>query len=351
MKKRIGTALLTTTLMLAVPTAAFADSSSGSSGSEQSAPSVDQVLNSSDAQQEKAAQTAPEQLDAIKAKAAEKIAKRQKDLTQWSAKIATAPADCGQNAATLQRIATTQASLVALNTAIQSSTTKEAAKPLYQQIFTHQRVYLVVSPVVHIALACDQQWARAAKQTTQVAELQAKLAAPVPSTVAPSTVAPSTVAGTPVPSTVVANTAAAAALLAQVTPLIELGKATAGTASSSLVSLAPDLGVEATKSANAVKVATAREQIRQADANLDRAADLLKQTRQALNPVIKTEKKAEKKAEREADKAKRDAEREAEKAKRQAEKAKDKAEREAKKNEKKNDKNNRKNDRKDKQDD
>jgi hypothetical protein len=339
MKKRIGTALLTTTLMLAVPTAAFADSSSGSSGSEQSAPSVDQVLNSSDAQQEKAAQTAPEQLDAIKAKAAEKIAKRQKDLTQWSAKIATAPADCGQNAATLQRIATTQSSLVALNTAIQSSTTKEAAKPLYQQIFTHQRVYLVVSPVVHIALACDQQWARAAKQTTQVAELQAKLAAPVPSTVAPSTVAPSTVAGTPVPSTVVANTTAAAALLAQVTPLIELGKATAGTASSSLVSLAPDLGVEATKSANAVKVATAREQIRQADANLDRAADLLKQTRQALNPVIKSEakaeKKAEKKAEREADKAKRDAEREAEKEKRQAEKEKDKAEREAKKNERK----------------
>jgi hypothetical protein len=325
MKKSFGTALLTTAFLTLTPAAALADSSDGGN-SERSTPSVDQALNSSEAKQEKSNQSTPEQLAKIKAHAAERIAKRQRDLTTWSAKVATAPADCGQNGAALQRIASTQANLAALNTAIATATTREAATPLYQQIFTHQRVYAVVSPVVHIALACDQQWARAAKQSVQVAELQAKITAPTPSTVAP----PSTVAGSQTP-----NTAAAAALLAQVTPLIELGKATAATASASLVSLAPDQGNESTKSANAVKVATAREQIKQADANLDRAAELLKQTRQALAPVAKDAKKAEKQAAKAAAKQAEKVKRDADKAKREAERAKNKSERESKKNERK----------------
>jgi hypothetical protein len=342
MNKQLGTAILATAFLTLSPAAAFADSSSGSgSVSEQSSPSLEKILNSSDAQQEKATQVAPDQLDAIKAKAAERIAKRQRDLTSWSAKLATAPADCGQNGASLQRIATTQAALAALSTSIQTSTTKEAAKPLYLQIFTHQRVYLVGSPAVHIALACDQQAARAAKQLAEVAELQAKITAPVPSTVAPSTVAGATV------PTNAPNTAAAAALLAQVTPLIELGKATSAAASASLVSLTADQGNESVKSGNAVKVATAREQIRQADANLDRAGELLKQTRQALSPVVKSAKQEQKKTASDAAKAKRDADREAAKVKRDAEKAKDKAERENKKNDRKSKKDDKRDDKDD----
>jgi hypothetical protein len=341
MNKQLGTAILATAFLTLSPAAAFADSSSGSgSVSDQSSPSLEKILNSSDAQQEKATQVAPDQLDAIKAKAAERIAKRQRDLTSWSAKLATAPADCGQNGASLQRIATTQAALAALSTSIQTSTTKEAARPLYLQIFTHQRVYLVGSPAVHIALACDQQAARAAKQLAEVAELQAKITAPAP------TVAPSTVAGATVPTNA-PNTAAAAALLAQVTPLIELGKATSAAASASLVSLTADQGNESVKSANAVKVATAREQIRQADANLDRAGELLKQTRQALSPVVKSAKQEQKKTATDAAKAKRDADREAAKVKRDAEKAKDKAERESKKDDRKSKKDDKRDDKDD----
>jgi hypothetical protein len=308
--KTLRTALIPTlvaaTLVLS-PAAAFADSDSGSSStpsSERAAPAAEQAINSVEAQQEALAQVAPDQLPAIKARAAEKIAKRQSDLTQWSAKVATAPADCGQNAAVLARIAATQTSLLTLNNAIQASTTPEAAKPLYQQIFTHNRVYAVVSPVVHLTLACDNQWARAAKQTAAIADLQAKITA-------------ATATGV--------NTAAASALLAQVAPLVAAGKQSALLASTGVASLVPDQGNEATKATNTAAITAARGLIKQADAQLDGAASLLTQTRKALGLEVNTEKKETKKAEREAEKAKKEAEKAAEKAKRQADKAAKKA--------------------------
>ncbi len=307
MKTRIGTALgtiaapsLLTICLVLNPTAAFADDSGSAQPAEQSAPAVDRAINSAEAQQEKAVQVAPDQLPAIKVKAAEKIAKRQADLAAWAAKLNAAPADCGQNAAALARIAQTQASITALSASIAAATTPEAAKPLYQQIFTHNRVYAVVSPVVHLTLACDQQWARAAKQTTQIAELQAKIAA-------------ANAAGT--------DTSAASAFLAQVAPLIAAGKQSAAAASASVVGLVPDQGNETTKAANAAAIAVAREQIKGADTQLDSAANLLSQTRKALGGEVKSEKKeskeaerARKKAEKEAEKAKKQAEREAKKA-------------------------------------
>jgi hypothetical protein len=306
LKTFTATAALAAALVLS-PSAAFADSDGDKSNtggtSEQAAPAADKAIDSAEAKQEAIQQVAPDTLPALKAKAAERISKRLTDLGQWSAKLASAPADCGQNAAAVARIAATQASLTTLSTAIAGATTIEAAKPLYQQIFTHNRVYAVVSPVVHLALACDHQWARAAKQTAAVAELQTKLAA-------------ATAAG--------ANTTAASALLVQVAPAIAAGKQSAATASASIVGLAPDQGNEATKASNAAAIVAARAQIKQADAQLDAAATLLTQTRQSLGIEVKADKKADK----ESEKAKKKSEKETEKAAKQAEKAKKKSEKE-----------------------
>ncbi len=295
---KLTTFVLTASLLALTPAAAFADSdSSKSAKTEQATPGLEAALNSSDAQQEKKTQTAPDNLAAIKARAAEAIAKRQRDLGSWSAKVSSQTTDCGQNASSLSRIGLTQAGLTVLGTSIAAAATPEIAKPLYQQIFTHQRVYLVVSPVVHVSLACDKQWARGTKQTTSIAELTTKIAAAKAKGV---------------------NTAAAEALLAQVAPVIATGKATAAAASGSLTGLAPDQGNEATKTANAAAVEAAKAQIKLADASFDKAADLLKQTAKALGTQAKSE-KAEKKAEHEAEKAEKKAEHETEKAEKKAE--------------------------------
>jgi hypothetical protein len=300
--KKLTSLALTAGLLILTPTAALADDSKSGS-SEQSAPALDSMVNSADAQQEKKPQASPDNLAALKAKAAESIAKRQRDLASWSAKLTAAKTDCGQNAAALSRIGATQASLTTLGASIAASTTVEAAKPLYQQVFTHQRVYLVVSPVVHTALACDNQLARATRQTTNVAELNTKIAAAKAKGV---------------------NTAPAEAFLAQVTPQIEAGKATATAAAASLSGLVPDQGNEATKAANEAAVNGAKAGIRAADASFDNAASLLKQATKALGGEAKTEaseKKAEKKAEHEKKKAEKEAEKEAKKAEREAAKA------------------------------
>ncbi len=313
--KKLTTLVVAAALLALTPAAAFADSdssksSSKSSSSDQATPALESILNSSDAQQEKKTQIAPDTLAAIKARAAEAIAKRQRDLASWTAKVTSQTTDCGQNAASLTRIGAAQAGLVTLGTSLAAATTPEAAKPLYQQIFTHQRVYLVVSPAVNVAIACDKQWARGAKQTTTIAELNTKITAAKAKGI---------------------NTATAEALLAQVAPVIATGKTTSAAAAASLTGLAADQGVEATKAANAAAVDAAKAQIKLADASFDKAADLLKQTAKALGTDSKDHHESEK-AKREAERAKEKAERESEKAKREAERAKDKAEREEARN-------------------
>jgi hypothetical protein len=339
MKTRKAVATLSLALAVAAPTTAFAQSSASATPGEQSGPTVEVIVNSPEAVAEKAEPAAPDQLVAIKNKAAAEIGKRQKSLGDWSAKLATAKADCGQNSAAASRIASTQANLVALGSSIQAATDKAVAKPLYRQIFTHQRVYLVVGPVVSITIACGNQYARADKLNVELTELLAKAnsvgitTTTIPaSTVPASTVPASTPGTTAVPSGV--NTAAALALLNQVAPLITAGKASAASASAAVQAIVPDQGTEAVKASNAATVTAAKNQIKQADASLDKARALLNEARKTLNGAIKQDKlqeRAEKKAEKEAEKAEKKAEKAAEKADKEAKKAERKAEREAEK--------------------
>jgi hypothetical protein len=305
MKKRTSTAVLALALLVATPGAAFADSSSSSSSAEQATPAVDKVINSPEATAEKAEPASPEQLAALKAKASAEIAKRQASLTGWVAKLAAAKADCGQNGPAAARIAATQASLNTLGAAIQAAPTREAAKPLYRQIFTHQRVYLVVGPVVGIALACDGQAVRADKLT------KASTAA----------------AGG-------ANTAAAVALLNQVAPLIATGKASATAAAASVNGLAPDQGVEAVKVSNSAAVNAARAQMKQSDASLDAAGRLLNDATKALGGAVKTDRKSDRKSEKEAAKDAEKAKREQAKQDKKNQKDKEKEERKDRKDDK-----------------
>jgi hypothetical protein len=309
-KLTLRTLLIAPALLLALPSAALADDSASST---QAAPALEKSLNTADAAQEKAGSSAPENLIALKNKATAEVTKRQVSLTKWAGQLAAVKADCGQNAAAAARISSTQTSLVALNSQIQAATDLTAAKALYKQIFTHQRVYLVVSPVIHVAIACDNQTARANTLTTRLTDLQAKV----------------TAAGS-----AGANTAAATALLAQVPGLIATGKTTAATAAASVAGLAPDQGVEATKTANAASVAQAKGLIKQADSSLDTAASLMKDASSQLADATRDDKRADKKAENQSEKAAREAAKRAEDAKRDAEKAAKKAADQAKKSNK-----------------
>jgi hypothetical protein len=304
---------------LVIPTAAHADTQVPV---ESATPKVDSVVNSAEAAAEKAPATAPvASLESLKARAAEQIAKRQKTLIDWTADVAKAKGDCGQNAGSTARISQTQAGLTALGAQIQAATDLAAAKVLYGQIFTSYRVYLVVGPSVHVSLACGAQSARSARLLTEVANVQALIA--------------TAAAGG-------ANTAPATALLGQVQPLVDQAKTGASVASNAVASIVPDLGNEATKNANAATVVAARDQIKAADAQLDAAAKALRDARASFSGAKKTEraedkadKKAEKKAEHAAKKAEQKSKHEAEKAVKQAERETAKATREAAKAERK----------------
>jgi hypothetical protein len=301
---------------LVAPTAAHADTQIPI---ETATPKVDSIVNSAEAIIEKAPATTPPtaSVESIKAKAAEQIAKRQKTLIEWTADIAKAKGDCGQNAGSSARITQTQAGLTALAAQIQAAPDAATAKTLYGQIFTTYRVYLVVGPSVHVSLACGAQSARSARLLTEVANTQALIAT-------------ATAAG--------ANTAPATALVAQVQPLVDQAKTGAALASNSVASIVPDLGNDATKTANAVTVATARDQIKAADAQLDAAAKALRDARASLSGANKTERqedKAEKKSEKKGEHEAKKAERDAQKATRKAEHDAAKAAREAARSERK----------------
>jgi hypothetical protein len=271
--------LITPALLLAVPSVSLADETGPSA---QAWPVLEKSVNTADAAVEKAGSATPETLIALKNKATAEVSKRQVSLTKWAGQLAAVKADCGQNAASATRISAAQTSLVALNGQIQAATDLVIAKALYKQIFTHQRIYLVVSPVVHLAIACDNQTARANGLTTRLTELQAKI----------------TAAGS-----AGANTAAATALLAQVPGLIASGKTSAATAAASVAGLAPDQGVEATKTANAAVVTKAKGLIKQADSSLDTAASLINDASKQLTGATRDDKKADKKADNQSEKA------------------------------------------------
>ncbi len=282
---------------------------------ESAAPKVDAVVYSPQAAAEKTqgGEKAEASLASIKARAAEQIAKRQKSLTEWSADIAKAKGDCGQNAGAATRISSTQAALSALATQIQSAADVATAKPLALQIYTHHRVYLVVGPAVHIPLACGAQSNRAARLLTEVANVQ-------------TLIATASAGG--------ADTAAATALVNSVAPLVNQAKAASIAASNSAASIVPDLGNEAIKTSNAATVQAARDQIKAADALLDSAAKALKDARHSLSGAKKTDResdKADKSAERSAKKAAAEEERAAKKAAAEEERAAKKAQREANK--------------------
>lgn len=307
--RRVATLLCLPAVLLA-PVAAHADSNVLV---ENAGPKLDTVVNSSDAAAEKAhvSDKSVVPLARIKARAAEQIAKRQRSLVDWSGHIAKAKGDCGQNAGAATRITSTQAGLNALAPQIQAAADVATAKPLYEQIFTHHRVYLVVGPAVHIPLACGAQSARAARIMTEVANVR--------------TAIETAKAGG-------ANTAAAEALVATVPPLVDQAKNESSAASNSAASMVPDLGNEAIKTANAATVKAAREQITSADAKLDAAARALKEARDSLRGAKKSDRendKTAKETERTAKKAEKEAERAAKKAEKESERASKRAEKES----------------------
>ena len=127
---------------------------------------------SADAIAEAGAPAAPAKLADIAAKGAAAIAKRQPSLGETSAKFGQQAQDCGFNGARVAEIGATSVSLAALGQQLAVATDVAAARTLYGQIFTYNRVYLVVLPKAGKALRCDAYLGRIAEFNADAAKLQ-----------------------------------------------------------------------------------------------------------------------------------------------------------------------------------
>ena len=130
---------------------------------------------SADAVAEAANPVAPARLGDIKIKGAAAIAKRQVSLTETSARFAHVTQDCGFNSARTAEISATSASLAALGQQLAVTNDPAVAKALYGQIFTDNRVYLVVLPKAGKALRCDEYLGRVLEFNTAATKLQADI--------------------------------------------------------------------------------------------------------------------------------------------------------------------------------
>lgn len=253
---------------------------------------------------ERQAAVAPRSLVGLKGKAASEIAKRQRTLSELTAKITASTRDCLTNGAMLAEITGTATGLTALNQAIAAETDLTRARTQFQQIYTSFRVYLLVAPKAGKVLRCDAQLVRIDQLRTEAAQVQAIITAINPPTVESGA------------AQVVLNQALTA--LTAINPALALAGVTG---------LVPDRGVEAGRVANGVA-------LKAADTALDASNRALRSVQDQLSAARKAAQRSGHDADRvrrEAEQAKKKAEHEAEKARREVEQAKKKAEHDAEK--------------------
>jgi hypothetical protein len=266
------------------------------------APVVDSQLSAA-AVAEKGTVDPTASLASVKARAAEAIAKRQRDIAERQAKLASQTTDCGYNAARAAEMTATSGGLAALGTTIAASTDLAATKALNKTIYTDYRVYLVVFPKLGKVLRCDNQLKRIADLGTAGVKVQAAIDA--------AKAQGANTAGAQ------AQKDAALGLISGVNPKAAID---------ACMGLVPDRGDKALQANNAAALGAC-------DGALDANAKTLKSAGERLHEAWKSLKgakaddRAEDKIKRDAEKATREAERNAAKAVRDAEKATRQAER------------------------
>lgn len=157
------------------------------------------------------------------------IQARNTRLENLQQKLATAPADAGQNTALAAQLQQDVSGLQSLQTKLGSETSADAAHVDYKQIFDSFRVFKVESPKANQILADDRLTAEASKLQQSEARLTAKAGAD--------------------------PTAAESALLGDLKTEITQLTSGAQAQASAVIGLQPDQGVSAVEQANASALA------------------------------------------------------------------------------------------------
>jgi hypothetical protein len=237
-------ALLSGSLMVGV--AALAGPA-GAAGADSSA-AVDEIVNSADGKKDRTGAPSGGNLVALKIDAATDVAKRQRILDRLAADLAASPADCGSNAALTTRVADTSVVLNEIAGRIAAATDMKVAKAAAGELFPATRVLSLVLPQVGASLSC-------ASSLSQVQQLQARVAQGVASLDAVKT--------TPEGQAAIVQGGAASAALKAVPLLAPTANAVAP--------LLPDQGDPGVLASNAAAIATARTQVRAAEAAMQSA--------------------------------------------------------------------------------
>ncbi len=206
---------------------------------------LDQVVNSTDAKNDRSGAPSGNSLVALKTNAATDVAKRHRVLDRLETELTASQVDCGSNAELTTLIADSAVVLNEIAGRIAAATDMKVAKAAASELFPATRVFAVVQPQVQVSLIC-------ASAVVQSQQLQARITA--------GSTALDAIKTTPEAQAAFAQGAAASATLKLVPSL--------GPAAASVAVLLPDRGDQTVATANLAAISAARTQVRAADVAL-----------------------------------------------------------------------------------
>jgi hypothetical protein len=226
--------------------------------------SIDAIINSPEAKNDRNGAPTGNNLIAMKTNAATDVSKRQRLLDRLADELGSAPVDCGQNAALATRVADTGVVLSEVAGRIASATELKAAKSAASELFPKTRVFSLVQPQVKVALHCGEL-------AQQVLVLNGRIVA-----------AQQTLESLKPTPEVAAATAQIGLAQSAVKTVPSLAQASAAVAT-----LLPDEGDATVANANAAAIGTARTQVNQAEAIRDTAAKTVKDLERSVEQARK----------------------------------------------------------------
>ena len=208
------------------------------------------VLTAGSASAQTTDPTAPARLTDLKTRADQAVKERLSTIDTLTGRINGAGADCGQNTAVIDQLASDRSGLQSLDATIQAETDGHKAVAEYKQIFTDFRIYWLQTPKTHEVVACD----RMSKGDATLATLRQKIQARVDEAKAKGY-----------------DVSAAQAAVDDMGSKLTAATTSAGHASSSVADLQPDKGDQAVLQSNLAALQSGRQDLHTAWSDLQAA--------------------------------------------------------------------------------
>ncbi len=215
--------------------------------------SIDQIMNSAEAKNDRTGAPAGNNLIALKTSAATDVSKRQRVLDRLSVELGEADVDCGQNAVLATQVADTGVVLNEIAGRIAAATDMKTARAAAAELFPKTRVFSLVQPQAKIALRCGDLAQQVLVLNGRIVAVQQAI---------------ESLKATPEVSAAQAQVVVASAAVKAIPTLAP--------ASASVSGLLPDLGDATVANNNAATLNTARTQVNQAEALHDVAVKAVK---------------------------------------------------------------------------